>query len=362
MKEMFIYPGSFCPPTYGHLWILKKASQIFPFVTVVCSVNPDKTEKMFTPEESKQLWQSYKLPENCEIMTLDEFFKQYQDKNNATIIRGIRDTSDFEQEKKVMADAYKDFGVNSFYYLLSKEGYEKVSSTNTRQYAKELKLRELSKIVSPLVVSALIEKIFELRNIFLVVGLPGSGKTTFLKTLAKSGIRNKIILTDDFNKKLQPTIKKHFGDRDLIDVALHYDEELNNLIGDQWLEMLEEEIKRTKPQSSIFIEAAYGLRPSKKIYRFVGGRIIYVGCLNEWANEKRIINRRTPELLPFIKIIPDKQESIKIAIEERLQLAIVNTDGNLSTLEMKVKQFAEKLNQKGEVPWKNYLPGFYSDT
>jgi len=237
-----------------------------------------------------------------------------------------------------------------------------VSSTNTRQYAKELKLRELSKIVSPLVVSALIEKIFELRNIFLVVGLPGSGKTTFLKTLAKSGIRNKIILTDDFNKKLQPTIKKHFGDRDLIDVALHDDEELNNLIGDQWLEMLEEEIKRTKPQSSIFIEAAYGLRPSKKIYRFVGGRIIYVGCLNEWANEKRIINRRTPELLPFIKIIPDKQESIKIAIEERLQLAIVNTDGNLSTLEMKVKQFAEKLNQKGEVPWKNYLPGFYSDT
>ena len=45
-----VFPGSFDPPTNGHLDIIQRASKLFDDVDVVISVNPNK-QYMFTESE-----------------------------------------------------------------------------------------------------------------------------------------------------------------------------------------------------------------------------------------------------------------------------------------------------------------------
>ena len=49
MKPVFVYPGTFCPPTYGHLAIVRKAAKLFPrdVLNIVCSFNPGKKTTCF---------------------------------------------------------------------------------------------------------------------------------------------------------------------------------------------------------------------------------------------------------------------------------------------------------------------------
>ena len=42
-----VLPGSFDPPTYGHLSIIKRASRLFDSIDVVIAVNPDKKISFF---------------------------------------------------------------------------------------------------------------------------------------------------------------------------------------------------------------------------------------------------------------------------------------------------------------------------
>ena len=63
MNNLFIYPGSFDPPTYGHFHIVKKFVDIYNLpLTIVCSENPDKQDGWFTTDEVKAMWKTYDLP------------------------------------------------------------------------------------------------------------------------------------------------------------------------------------------------------------------------------------------------------------------------------------------------------------
>ena len=58
-----VFPGSFDPPTNGHLDIIQRASKLFDDVDVLISVNPNKNY-MFTEQERlemlKELLKNYK--------------------------------------------------------------------------------------------------------------------------------------------------------------------------------------------------------------------------------------------------------------------------------------------------------------
>ena len=50
MKRRGIYPGSFDPPTYGHIDIVRRSLEIVDEVVVAVVYNPQKTNYLFTPE------------------------------------------------------------------------------------------------------------------------------------------------------------------------------------------------------------------------------------------------------------------------------------------------------------------------
>jgi len=333
MKTQYVYPGSFCPPTYGHLAILKRAAEFLPEVVVVCSENRDKVDRWFSPEVCKEMWKTYALPENVRITTFDEFVRENNVNGaNLVMIRGIRGDADLEQEKKVVAYNSKKFGIDKYLYILSDDEHKDISSTKAREVAEGLNLEELARFVSPLAISALLEKVLDIKNLFMVVGRPGSGKSTFLKMLAEENAVNIHINTDEFNKKLMPLISKSFPGKDVYGIVLERENELLEVITSPWLELLKKALRTVPKQTNVFVEIPYGLEANKSMFQYLGGKVLYVGCEEVETNKRRNDARGTPNIEGFIEKIPGKEESEIIAKNNGLRLTVINTDGSLDKL------------------------------
>lgn len=149
MKTIYIYPGTFCPPHFGHVAVAKEAAAIFGKVIVICSVNPVKEGKMpFTPKDCKKMWQTYDLGQNIEIVTLDEFLAD-RDKTAVTVmVRGIRNNNDIKYENDVILYNCKNFGVRHYHYILCEGKFSRISSTRARLAAKNSDRAEIEKLAN----------------------------------------------------------------------------------------------------------------------------------------------------------------------------------------------------------------------
>lgn len=94
-----VFPGSFDPPTNGHLNIIQRASTMFDSIDVVIAVNSEK-KYLFSQEERfsmlKELVKPYK---NVSVHIWEGLIVNYAKKTGARILlRGIRNTIDFSYE------------------------------------------------------------------------------------------------------------------------------------------------------------------------------------------------------------------------------------------------------------------------
>jgi len=101
VKRRAIYPGSFDPPTYGHIDIIRRSLQIVDEVVVAIVYNPQKDSFLFSPQERIEMFRE-ELTEVGERVLYDSFhglLVDYVDQQQATIIiRGLRAVSDFDYE------------------------------------------------------------------------------------------------------------------------------------------------------------------------------------------------------------------------------------------------------------------------
>ncbi len=102
MKTLALYPGSFDPITYGHLDILERATELFDSIIVTIAVNKRK-ETVFSGEQREQLIRTcLEEKEWAEKVQVEQFTGLLVDfakkKGAQTLIRGVRQISDFEYE------------------------------------------------------------------------------------------------------------------------------------------------------------------------------------------------------------------------------------------------------------------------
>lgn len=101
MKRRAIYPGSFDPPTYGHIDIIRRSLQIVDEVVIAVVYNPQKDSFLFTPQERVDMFRE-ELKDVADRVLYDNFhglLVDYVDSKQATIIiRGLRAVSDFDYE------------------------------------------------------------------------------------------------------------------------------------------------------------------------------------------------------------------------------------------------------------------------
>jgi len=133
-----IFPGSFDPPTNGHLDIIKRSLPLFDEMIIAVLNNPDK-KPMFSVEERCNLIREI-LPSvkngNCEI-TVDSFSgltADFAKRSGATaIVRGIRAVSDYEYELRMALMNRRLEPSIETVFLMAAEEYSYVSSDLMKQ-------------------------------------------------------------------------------------------------------------------------------------------------------------------------------------------------------------------------------------
>jgi pantetheine-phosphate adenylyltransferase len=94
-----VFPGSFDPPTFGHLNVIERASKIFDKIDVIISVNPDKKCLFSDKERYEMMAELTKKYENVEVHIWNALISDYCRKNGAKIlVRGVRNAMDFSHE------------------------------------------------------------------------------------------------------------------------------------------------------------------------------------------------------------------------------------------------------------------------
>ena len=98
-KVTAIYPGSFDPPTNGHLDLIERGSHIFEELVVAILRNADKTPLFSVGERRAMLEDLTAKFKNVRVDTFDGLTVDYAAKVRAgAVLRGIRALSDYEYE------------------------------------------------------------------------------------------------------------------------------------------------------------------------------------------------------------------------------------------------------------------------
>jgi pantetheine-phosphate adenylyltransferase len=97
--KIAIYPGSFDPPTLGHLDIIERSAKIFDSLIVACMVNPRKKTLFSTDERLEMLCEVTKGISNVKVDSSCALLADYAKTHGAAVIvKGLRAMSDFEME------------------------------------------------------------------------------------------------------------------------------------------------------------------------------------------------------------------------------------------------------------------------
>ena len=157
-----VYPGSFDPPTNGHLDIIRRATRVVNKLIVGVAVNPSK-DAMFTLDERVKIVEDEiaaindNLSSKVEVRALEGLLMHYVRGVGATIIiRGLRAVSDFDYEFQMTGmNARIDPEIETV-FLMASENHQFISS----RFVKEIgKLGgEIGQFVSPRVVERLKKK------------------------------------------------------------------------------------------------------------------------------------------------------------------------------------------------------------
>ena len=134
MEVTAVYPGSFDPPTNGHLDIVERALTVFPRIIVAVVSNPSK-ETLFSLEERIDMLESlYAEDDRIEVSGYEGLLVDFvKEKKAKAILRGLRAVSDFEYEfQMALMNRRLQPEINSVYLMPSLE-YEYLSSSLVKE-------------------------------------------------------------------------------------------------------------------------------------------------------------------------------------------------------------------------------------
>lgn len=132
-----IYPGSFDPVTYGHLDVIKRASEMFDVLVVSVLNNKMKTPLFSVEERVNILKEATKDLPNVQIDSFSGLLINYAKEKNINIaVRGLRAITDFEYELQIAQTNRKlsDGKLDTIFLTTSLE-YAYLSSSSVKEIA-----------------------------------------------------------------------------------------------------------------------------------------------------------------------------------------------------------------------------------
>jgi pantetheine-phosphate adenylyltransferase len=99
MTVKALYPGTFDPPTNGHVDLIQRGAKLFDHLVVAVLNNPGKNPFFTVEERVEMLRESITGLSNVSVATFDGLMVDFARQQGASaVLRGIRAISDYEYE------------------------------------------------------------------------------------------------------------------------------------------------------------------------------------------------------------------------------------------------------------------------
>jgi pantetheine-phosphate adenylyltransferase len=135
-KGIAIYPGSFDPPTNGHLDLIQRGSKIFEELVVAILRNTEKSPMFSLAERLEMLRELTADLKNVRIDTFGGLMVEYAKSIDAMcVLRGIRAISDYEYELQMALMNRKLEPTLETVFMMPADKYSYVSSRLVREVA-----------------------------------------------------------------------------------------------------------------------------------------------------------------------------------------------------------------------------------
>ncbi len=135
-KGIAIYPGSFDPPTNGHLDLIQRGAKIFETLVVAILRNSEKSPMFSVAERLEMLRELTSDLPNVRIDTFDGLMVEYAKSMDAMcVLRGIRAISDYEYELQMALMNRKIEPTLETVFMMPADKYSYVSSRLVREVA-----------------------------------------------------------------------------------------------------------------------------------------------------------------------------------------------------------------------------------
>ena len=153
-----LYPGSFDPPTYGHLDIMKRAASLFDQIEVVIADNPRKSYFFSAQERMAMITEMVADWPNVNVTIWHGLVVKYAEKIGARLIlRGVRALADFDYEFELSMMNRALYPRIETIFLPTDQKYFVLRSSAIKEVA--LFGGDISEMVPPVVAKALRERV-----------------------------------------------------------------------------------------------------------------------------------------------------------------------------------------------------------
>jgi len=136
-KGIAVYPGSFDPPTNGHLDLIERGSKIFEELVVAILRNSEKIPMFTVAERLEMLRELTADLRNVRLDTFDGLMVEFAKSIGAKcVLRGIRAISDYEYELQMALMNRKLEPTLETVFMMPADKYSYVSSRLVREVAR----------------------------------------------------------------------------------------------------------------------------------------------------------------------------------------------------------------------------------
>lgn len=136
MRSTAIYPGTFDPPTLGHIDLIKRAARIFDRLIVAVATGEHKNVLLELDHRVELMRRCLEGLDNVTVEPFEGLLVDFARSRGARVlVRGIRAFSDFEFEFQMALTNRKMASEIETIFLMPKEEYSYVSSSVVREIA-----------------------------------------------------------------------------------------------------------------------------------------------------------------------------------------------------------------------------------
>ena len=137
MNRLALYPGSFDPPTNGHLSIIHRGLKMFDGLTVAILRNPAKDAVFSVEERADLLREAVNGDPRVVVKIFDGLLVKFAEQEGINaVLRGLRAVSDFEYEFQMANMNRKLDPEIETLFMMTGEDYFYISSRFVRDVAR----------------------------------------------------------------------------------------------------------------------------------------------------------------------------------------------------------------------------------